>query len=337
MRKEALLWEKLDAGRVRCRLCSHHCGIDEGGFGICGMRQNTGGSLYTYAYGDVIASGVDPIEKKPLYHFLPGSYAYSIAVMGCNFCCSFCQNWNISRLSAKNGDVPGVALSPEDIVRKAVDAGCDSISYTYTEPTVFFEYAYDTAKIAREKGLRNSFVTNGFMTKEAIDTISPCLDAANVDLKFFNDDSYRAICKARLQPVLDSIKHLKANGIWVEVTTLIVPGENDSDKELRDIASFLAGVGKEIPWHISRFHPDYQLTDISPTPLETMKKAAKIGATAGLKYIYLGNVPARGETICPGCGVVLIGRPGFSADISSKFSEDGKCRECGTIIEGIWK
>ena len=337
MRKKAMLWEKFKENKVHCFLCAHHCRINEDDFGFCGMRQNIGGELYTYAYGKTIASHVDPIEKKPLYHFLPGTYAYSIATVGCNFRCPFCQNWAISQVSAKNGDIEGYELSPEEIVAEAIRNDCRSISYTYTEPTIFFEYAYDTAKIAKKKGLYNTFVTNGFMTAEAIETIQPYLDAANVDLKFFNDDSYRKICRGRLQPVLDSIRNIKKAGIWLEVTTLIVPGENDSDKELRDIAAFVAATGKDIPWHISRFHPDYKYTDLRPTPLETMEKAATIGKEEGLKYVYLGNVYTRAETICPGCGDALIERAGFGANMLKGFLAGGKCRSCGTSIEGVWE
>ncbi|MFH1552024.1 MAG: AmmeMemoRadiSam system radical SAM enzyme [Candidatus Omnitrophota bacterium] len=327
----------MEGKKVHCFLCAHHCKISEDGFGFCGMRQNVKGQLYTHAYGKVIASHVDPIEKKPLYHFLPGTYAYSIATVGCNFRCPFCQNWSISQVAVKNQEAEGYELQPEDVVAEALGNNCSSISYTYTEPTIFFEYAYDTAKLAKDKGLYNNFVTNGYMTKEAITEISPYLDAANIDLKFFKDDSYRRVCKGSLQPVLDSIENMKKAGIWVEVTTLIVPGENDSDEELRGIAAFLAKTGKEIPWHISRFHPDYKYTDFSPTPIETMERAMEIGAEEGLKYVYLGNVSTRAETICPGCGNILIEREGFEANVSRKVFEDGKCTSCGTCIEGVWK
>jgi len=337
MRKKAMLWEKAEEGRVHCYLCAHHCRIGEGDHGFCGNRKNEGGDLYTYAYGEVIASHVDPIEKKPLYHFLPGTYAYSIATAGCNFRCPFCQNWTISQVSAGNGNSEGYELKPEEVVREAVRNGCRSISYTYTEPTVFFEYAYDTAVLAKEKGLKNSFVTNGFMTKEALDEISPYLDAANVDLKFFSDDSYKKICKGALQPVLDSIKHMIKLGIWVEVTTLVVPGQNDSEEELRATARFIAETGKGIPWHISRFHPDYKELDLNPTPVSTMEKAADIGRKEGLKYVYLGNMHTRAETVCPGCGTVLIDRSGFSAAVLDDMGEGGKCLKCGAAIEGVWE
>ena len=291
MIKEAMLYEKLDGNNVHCYLCSHHCKISDGKFGFCGVRKNTGGALHTLVYGEVIAAHVDPIEKKPLYHFLPGSYSYSIATMGCNFRCGFCQNWEISQLSKeKNPDAGVFELKPEAIVREAKKHNCASISYTYTEPTIFFEYAYDTAKLARKEGLKNVFVTNGFMTKEAIEAIKPYLDAANVDLKFFKDSSYRSICKARLEPVLDSVRLMNKLGIWVEITTLVIPGLNDSDEELSGIAKFIALVDKDIPWHVSAFNPDYKFTDFPSTPVKTLQRAQKIGLAAGLKFVHLGNV-----------------------------------------------
>lgn len=337
MRKEAMLWEKQGENNVHCFLCAHHCKIGDDGFGVCGMRQNIGGTLYTHAYGSVITSQVDHIEKKPLYHFLPGTYAYSIATIGCNFKCSFCQNWSISQLSAKNDDIGGDPFSPEEIVEEAVRNHCRSISYTYTEPTVFFEYAYDTAKIAKEKGIRNTFVTNGYMTAEAIDMISPYLDAANVDLKFFRDETYKKICSGRLEPVLSSIRKMKEKGIWVEVTTLLVPGENDSEEEIRGIARFIADVDPAIPWHISRFYPEYKYTDSFSTPIGKMEKAKIIAQEEGLKYVYLGNVQVVNETLCPACETVMIERPGFSANIMSDFTTDGKCASCGAAISGVWK
>jgi pyruvate formate lyase activating enzyme len=310
--------------------------IMDDAFGFCGMRKNIGGELYTFAYGEVIANHVDPIEKKPLYHFLPGSYAYSIATMGCNFRCDFCQNWTISQISKRNGDFEAYELKPEEVVREAVRHDCRSISYTYTEPTIFFEYALDTAKVAKEKGLYNTFVTNGYMTRDAIDAIAPFLDAANIDLKFFREESYRDICKGKLEPVLDSIKYMKEKGIWIEVTTLVIPGRNDSDEELEGIAGFLAKTGKEIPWHISRFHPDYKYTDSSPTPVKTMEKARKIGEKAGLKYVYLGNIAPESDTVCPECKTVLLERSGYSAVNTGNFAGGGKCGKCGCNIAGIW-
>lgn len=336
MMKEAVLWEKIGEGVVRCGLCSHRCKIKQDKFGLCGVRQNRDGSLYTLVYGEAITAHADPIEKKPLYHFLPGSKAYSIAAMGCNFSCSFCQNWQISQTNKR--DLPlarGYEFKPEDVVKEAKKNHCKSISYTYTEPTVFFEYAHDTAKLAKAEGLYNSFVTNGYMTKEALDIIRPYLDACNVDLKSFNEAFYKDVCKASLGPVLESIKYMKKIGIWVEITTLIVPGVNDSKDEFKNIAGFIASVDKDIPWHISRFHPDYKLTNSEATPLETLKKAENIGKNAGLNYIYIGNVLGESEdTICYNCNNVLIKREGFTAEIAGL--NGSRCAKCNTEIKGVF-
>ncbi|MBM3249642.1 MAG: AmmeMemoRadiSam system radical SAM enzyme [Candidatus Omnitrophica bacterium] len=333
--KEAYLYEKIEKSSVHCYLCSHHCRIAEGKFGFCGVRQNMGGELFTHVYGKAIASHVDPIEKKPLYHFLPGSTSLSIAAIGCNFRCGFCQNWEISQKSIRDGDFPGEDFAPPEVVRAALENKCKSISYTYTEPTVFFEYAFDTAKLAREKGFYNNFVTNGYMTKECIEMARPYLDAANVDLKFFRDDAYRRVCSGSLQPVLDSIRLMHKLGIWVEVTTLVVPGENDSEKELSDIAEFIAGVDKDMPWHISRFHPDYQLIDKSPTPDATLKKAQELGLKSGLKFVYAGNVYGWGnDTCCPSCKKALVRREVFS--ILENHVKKGRCAYCSAPIPGVF-
>jgi pyruvate formate lyase activating enzyme len=334
--KEAMLYEKLENKLVRCYLCAHQCKIASSKFGNCGVRQNKDGKLYTLVYGEVIASHVDPIEKKPLYHLLPGSVSYSIATIGCNFKCGFCQNWQISQVSKRDGDILGVSkLMPEQVVRHAKRSGCQSISYTYTEPTIFFEYAYDTAKLAKEAGLYNIFVTNGYMSKEALDTIRPYLNAANVDLKSFREEFYKNNCKGHLQPVLDSIAYMKKIGIWVEVTTLIIPGENDSEEELNAIAKFIADLDKDIPWHISRFHPDYQFADRSPTSLQTLRKANQIGRSHGLHYIYLGNVLEDSDTHCYNCNELLVKRSYFYVE---KFNiTTGICPNCGSEIQGIWK
>jgi len=342
--KEALLYEKLDNGLVHCYLCSHHCRIIDKELGFCGVRQNIGGQLYTRAYGRVIAAHVDPIEKKPLYHFLPGSFSFSIATIGCNFRCGFCQNWEISQAAfggqkqvlSPEEATPGEELSPEDIVSAALRNKCKSVSYTYTEPTIFFEYAYETAKLAREKGLYNNFVTNGFMTKDCLKLIRPYLDAANVDLKFFKDSSYKKICAGSLEPVLDSIKAMKEYGIWVEITTLIVPGENDSEEELSGIARFIAGVDKNMPWHVSRFHPDYKFTGYEPTPESSLKRAQDIGKKYGLAYIYAGNVYGLGDdTFCPSCRKLLIKREIFS--ILEYNIKQGRCSFCNVPLPGVYE
>ncbi|MDP2911516.1 MAG: AmmeMemoRadiSam system radical SAM enzyme [Candidatus Omnitrophota bacterium] len=330
MIKEAMLYEKLDGGKVHCYLCSHHCRILPGKFGVCGVRENIGGKLHTDVYGDVIAAHVDPIEKKPLYHFFPGSTSYSIATIGCNFKCAFCQNWEISQ----SRDVSKNFVKPEDVIKEAKRAGCKSISYTYTEPTIFFEYAYDVAKLARKEELYNNFVTNGYMTSEALEMIRPYLDSANVDLKGFTEEFYKKFCGARFEPVLKSIKKMKELGMWIEITTLIIPGQNDSEKDLRGIAEFIASVGIEIPWHVSRFHPDYKYLDSRPTPIETLKMAKEIGDKAGLRYIYLGNALEGNDTYCYNCESLLIKRIVF--DVVENNINNGKCLKCGVKIDGIF-
>jgi len=334
MTREAMLWEPAQDGDVACHLCAHRCVIKPGKLGVCAVRENRDGRLVTLVYGEVIAAHVDPIEKKPLYHFLPGSKALSIATPGCNFRCGFCQNWQISQSPRrKGGGVAGEPFAPEDVVRAALDAGCRSISYTYTEPTIFFEYAHDTAKLAREAGLLNNFVTNGYMTAEALDAIRPTLDAANVDLKAFREETYKKVCGARLEPVLESIRRMKTLGIWVEVTTLVVPGMNDGADELAAIARFIASVDPDIPWHISRFHPDFEYTEAPATPVSTLRAAAETGRREGLRFIYVGNVPGESEdTRCASCGLDLIRRRGFA--VVANALKDSLCPRCGTRLAG---
>ena len=332
--KETLFYEKLDKDLLRCFLCKHFCRIKDGEFGFCGVRQNIGGTLFTHSYGRVVAAHVDPVEKKPLYHFLPGSLSFSIAAAGCNFRCGFCQNWQISQAPDKSEQ--GRIVPPDEIVKAALDNKCCSISYTYTEPTIFFEYAFDIAKLAKAKGLRSIFVTNGYMAEEPLKMIRPYLDAANVDLKFFKEASYRKICKAGLKPVLDSIRLMHELGVWVEITTLVIPGENDSDEELKDIAGFIAGIDKNIPWHVSRFYPDYKFADHKLTPESTLEKAQKIGESAGLNFIYVGNVSGFGnDTYCPGCKKLLLKRELFS--ILDDNIKEGKCSFCSEVVPGIFK
>ncbi len=337
--KEAYLWEPLTEGQVRCGLCNHRCRIKEGKRGLCGVRENTGGRLESLVYGKVIARNVDPIEKKPLFHVLPGSLSFSIATVGCNFRCRFCQNADISQLpDDRNGRITGRDISPEAVVADARRTGCATIAYTYTEPTIYFEFAADTAALARRQGLRNVFVTNGYMTPEALERVSPDLDAANVDLKAFSDRFYKEMCAARLAPVLETLRLMKRRGVFVEVTTLIIPGANDDPAELKDLADFLSGdLGPDTPWHISRFHPAYRLTDRPPTPVQTLRKAREIGMAAGLRYVYTGNVPGEEaeSTFCRGCGKKLVDRWGFT--VKDNRIREGKCPDCGVVIEGIWE
>jgi pyruvate formate lyase activating enzyme len=334
MIREAMLWDPVEGGKAACRLCAHRCVIKPGGKGVCGVRENRDGRLTTLVYGEVVAAHVDPIEKKPLYHFLPGSRALSIATAGCNFRCGFCQNWEISQAPRREGGgLAGERFSPAEVVRAALDADCRSISYTYTEPTIYFEYAFDTAKLARDAGLLNNFVTNGYMTAEALGTIAPWLDAANIDLKAFKDETYKKVCGARLEPVLETIRLARKLGIWVEVTTLVVPGMNDGDDELTAIARFIASVDPAVPWHISRFHPDYEYTGAPPTPVATLRSAAEAGRREGLEHIYVGNVTGESEdTLCACCGLVLIRRRGFA--VVENALKDSRCPSCGTILAG---
>jgi len=336
MIKEAMLYRSLEGGKVECFLCSHRCLIQPLKFGVCGVRENREGKLYTHVYGEVIAAHIDPIEKKPLYHFLPGTTSFSIATVGCNFRCPFCQNWQISQVKKKDKTKSGEGqLSPDNIVKEAKRQRCRRISYTYTEPTIFFEYAYDTAKLARSAGLANVFVTNGYMTADALKTIQPYLDAANVDLKAFRDETYKKVCGARLEPVLESIRMMKEFKIWVEVTTLVVPGMNDGEEELRSIARFIAGVSPKIPWHVSRFHPDYKFTQTGATPTETLRKAYSLGKEEGLEYIYIGNVLGESEdTVCSRCGRPLLRRSGFFVEENNL--KDGQCPFCGNPVAGIF-
>lgn len=336
MENKARLYRTESGGDVVCGLCHHRCRIAPSHYGICGVRLNRDGSLFTQVYGEVIAAHVDPIEKKPLYHFFPGSLSLSVATIGCNFRCSFCQNWQISQDSkSRRPDFSGRRLSPQEIVDSAQLGDCKTIAYTYTEPTIFFEYALDTARLAASAGLRNVFVTNGYMTPEALEAIHPDLHACNVDLKSFRDEFYRSMCGARLEPVLETIRLLRRMGIWVEVTTLVVPQVNDSPSELSDIAGFIADVDPDIPWHVSRFHPDFQYLDSRPTPVETLRQAYELGRGAGLKYIYVGNVWGEAEdTRCPGCGRRLIARTGFT--VTSNRLTGSRCPDCETPVAGVF-
>jgi pyruvate formate lyase activating enzyme len=333
--KEAVLYEKLDGNKVRCNLCAHRCVIHPGHAGICKVRENRGGKLYTKVYGRAIARHIDPIEKKPLYHFYPGSNAYSFATPGCNFHCQFCQNYDISQVTSEEILEMGERTTPGQIVQDARYAGCKSIAHTYTEPVIFFEYGYDVAVLAHKEGLQNIYVSNGYMTFEMLDRIEPYLDAINVDLKAFRDKTYRKIIGGRLQPVLDNLKRIKQMGIWLEVTSLIIPGVNDDPGEIRDMAGFIAAeLGKDVPWHISRFFPAWKMNEVPPTPLETLQMAETAGFDAGLNYVYIGNVATGKEiTRCPRCGHALIERLHFG--IITNRIKGGQCPACGMKIAGV--
>jgi pyruvate formate lyase activating enzyme len=332
--KEAMFYEKLGDGKVRCFLCAQHCIISPGKRGICAVRENIEGTLYSLVYGKIVAHHIDPIEKKPLFHFYPGSRSYSIATVGCNFRCLHCQNYDISQYPKIYPDIPGEEMSPEEVVREAEISGCQSISYTYTEPTIFFEFAYDCARLAHEKGIKNVFVSNGYTSPEATRAIAPYLDANNIDLKG-DDNFYKKVAGARLQPVLDTIKLMKELGVWVEVTTLIIPAYNDSEDFLKWVAEFIKSIDPAMPWHVTQFYPTYKLTDQPRTPISTLRKAREIGLKAGLRYVYEGNVPGEGgeNTYCPKCGELLIERFGFS--LTKIQMKNASCPKCGTRIDGI--
>ncbi|KPJ57827.1 MAG: radical SAM protein [Deltaproteobacteria bacterium DG_8] len=333
--KEAMFYEKGENQEVNCSLCYHRCTIKEGKKGICGVRENREGTLFSLVYGKSISENVDPIEKKPLFHFFPGSRSFSIATVGCNFKCLHCQNYSISQMPRDQKYISGNDLHPSRIVSLAKEYNCASISYTYTEPTIYFEYAYETSKLAKDEGLANIFVTNGYITPEALKAIQPYLNGANIDLKSFSDEFYRKICGAKLQPVLDSITLYHQLGIWTEITTLIIPTYNDSDQELRDIARFIKNLDEKIPWHISAFYPTYRLMNQPRTSVATLRKAREIGLSEGLRYVYEGNVPGEGgeNTFCYNCNNLLIQRLGFS--IIENRIEDSKCPNCQALIDGV--
>lgn len=334
--KEAMYYERLDNGLVRCGLCRFNCLIRDGARGICKVRENHGGTLYSLVYGKICAEHIDPIEKKPLFHVMPGSRSFSIGTVGCNFRCHNCQNYAISQVD-RRAPVRGEEQSPQAVVQLAVDNECRSISYTYTEPTVFYEFAYDTARLAAEAGLKNIFVTNGYISKVALAKLAPFLDAANIDLKSLSAAFYHDSVHASLAEVLDSIVEFRKEGIWLELTTLVIPGRNDSESELRSIAEFIvANLGVDTPWHVTRFYPTYKMTDRPLTPVSTLRRARDIGRTAGLNYVYEGNIPGEngGNTYCPYCASMLIKRSGFV--IETNRLSNSTCPDCGAAIAGIF-
>lgn len=335
--KEAVLYESLDEKKVRCNLCSWRCVINSDKLGHCQVRKNIDGKLYSLNYYKLCSANPDPIEKKPLFHFLPGSRSFSIAAPGCNFQCVFCQNWQISQQPIDEGQIDGQPISPERIVDFALKADCKSMAYTYTEPTVFMEFAADCGKIAKQKALANVFVSNGYMTREAIDFSSDWLDGINVDLKSFSEDYYKNLCKAKLKPVLETIDYIANHTkIWMEVTTLVVPGQNDSDAELKQIADFLVNTcGADVPWHVSRFYPQYRYDKSPPTPASTLQRAYDIAKAAGLNYVYIGNLrlTKAENTYCPKCRHLLIEREGYY--IIKNTIKNGCCCDCGEKIAGF--
>jgi len=323
---------------VVCGLCHHRCHIALDQRGICGVRQNKEGSLYSLVYGRVVAEHIDPIEKKPLFHFLPGSKSYSIATVGCNFQCLHCQNYHISQYPIRHaGEITGNIREPKMVVDLALQTGCASISYTYVEPTIFYEFAYDCACLARDHGLKNVFVSNGYMTSEVVRHLAPVIDAINIDFKSFSSEFYHKICKARVEPVLENIRLFHELGVWVEVTTLIIPGLNDGEDELRDIARFIKSVSGDIPWHVTGFYPTHKMTDKPPTPPSSLEMARAIGLSEGLSFVYAGNDAVIGgeDTTCPGCGTLLVRRFRFSGEQTAMAG--GSCSVCNLPIAGVWR
>ncbi len=329
--KEAYFYKKLIDGKVQCRTCAQYCLISPRERGRCGIRENIEGKLYSLVYGKAVALNIDPIEKKPFFHFLPGSASLSFGTVGCPFSCKNCQNWEISQGPKMNGEIEGEEISPEEIVRIAKERQIPSISYTYTEPTAFLEYALDTMKLAKKEGIKNCFVSQGFMSPESIEAVIPHLDAINIDIKSFDDDFYKENCGGRLLPVLETAKKMKKEGVWVEITTLSIPTLSDSDKMFEDIADFIhKGLGVETPWHISRFSGEisWKLKHLSQTSAETLKRACEIGKNKGLKYVYGGNLPGSSleNTYCFKCGAVNVEREGFSV---IRHDAEGRCCNCG--------
>ncbi len=349
---EATLYEKRPGGTVRCTACRHYCVIADKQTGICGVRQNVGGRLYLLVYGRAASIAVDPVEKKPLHHVLPGTGIFSLGTVGCNFGCRFCQNWDISQatremraklLKEKHPELMGAQVSalgydlpPERIVDMCTQRGLPSVAFTYNEPAIFFEYAYDTARLAHGRGIRSVFVSNGYETEEALTAIRPYLVAMNIDLKSFSEKFYSELCQAKLAPVLETIRLAHRLGIWVELTTLLIPGKNDSEGELGQIAGFIADVDADIPWHISAFHPDYKMEDVPATGRASLERAYAIGKKAGLRFVYVGNVldGEHSSTSCPACGTPLIVRRGYAVTV--KGLKDGRCGKCGERIPGVW-
>jgi len=319
--------------KIVCLLCQHYCQLSENQVGVCGVNKNENGELRTLVYGHPSALNVDPVEKKPLYHLLPGTTALSLGTVGCNFKCPFCQNWQISQEHSVD---TSVTILPERMVEMAIESGASSIAYTYNEPTIFYPYAKDIGVIAKEKGLKNIFVTNGFESPEVVKDMASWLDAANVDLKSWDEAYYKKVLKGGLEAVKDTLRSMVREGIWVEVTTLLIEGENDSQADLEAMASFIANdLGVHIPWHLSAFHPDYKMQDHQYTKLHTLERAKKIAKDAGLLYVYMGNVPVHGDTYCPDCNTLLIDRTGYA--IAQNSLVDGHCPKCNRAIEGVWR
>jgi pyruvate formate lyase activating enzyme len=335
-RKEALYYEKLKDERVRCLLCPRECVVDDVERGYCGVRENTGGTYHTIVYGRVCTYQIDPIEKKPLFHFLPGTNAFSISTVGCNMECKFCQNWETSQERPENVDA--LYLPPESLVETAKRYNCPTVAYTYTEPTVFYEYMLDSAVEGRSRGMRNVVITAAYIQRDPLLKLAAQVDAIKIDLKSYSDDFYKRICSSSLQPVLDSIVTVRGTGTWLEIVYLVIPTLNDDEGEIDLMCKWLLdNVGDEVPIHFTRFHPTYRLKNLPPTPLPSVERARDVALARGLKYVYVGNVPAGHpgqSTYCPGCGRAVVKRAGYM--VLSFDLVKGKCPDCGTTIPGVW-
>jgi len=337
-------YKKLNNNDIQCLACVNQCKIKNNQVGICGVRQNKNGKLNLLVENRPIAINLDPVEKKPLFHFLPGTEIFSFGTFGCNFRCAFCQNWDISQFPKGNKDFEEFIEKttefwpPEKIVNYCLENKIPSIAYTYNEPTIFIEYALKTMILARKNGIKNVFVSNGYQSNETIKEIAPYLDAINIDLKSMSEKFYQKVCGAHLEPVLKNIKTFYQKGVWIELTTLIIPEENDSEKELKEIAQFIVQIDKNIPWHISRFFPSYQMINYKETSIETIKKAYEIGKKAGLNFVYGGNIinSSLENTWCPQCGALLVTRNNYNIKITENFSK-GRCLKCGAEIKGVWQ
>jgi pyruvate formate lyase activating enzyme len=324
---------KIDAkNKMVCQLCRHYCTLKENGVGICGVNKNENGVFKNLVYNHPSTIHIDPVEKKPLYHFLPSTDTLSFGTVGCNFKCPFCQNWQISQTHSIDENI---VVTKEQMVALALKQGSKSISYTYNEPTIFYPYAKDVGLFAKEHGLKNIFVTNGFESPEVIEDMASWVDAANVDLKSFTNEYYKKSLKGGLDEVKDTLKLMIKNKIWVEITTLIIDEINSSKDELKEMAEFILNeLGSDVPWHLSAFHPDYKMSLHSPTKLKSLTDGFEIAKSVGIKYVYLGNVPVPSETHCPNCNEVLIKRNGFN--VVKNILNNGKCPKCNTNITGVW-
>jgi pyruvate formate lyase activating enzyme len=334
--KEALFYKKLGTGIVQCGLCPRGCTIPSGRRGFCGVRENRDGTLYSVVYGKAVAVHIDPIEKKPFFHYLPQKSAFSIATAGCNLKCKFCQNWEISQRLPEEVDY--TFITPDELVSKARESGSPVIAYTYSEPTVFYEYMLETAKLAREQGLKNVLHSNGYINEEPLRLLAPYLDAANIDLKAFDDDHYAQLTEGTLQPVLRSLKILKEAGVHLEITNLVLSGYNDSEKNIRRMCLWInENLGSDVPVHFSRFFPTYKFAALNPTPVAALEKIRQAAMDCGLKYVYIGNVPGHaGEnTYCPKCKNIVVKRTVYI--VTEVNLLQGKCRFCGEKIEGVWE